>query len=397
MSKSRKSVAIIGGGPSALMAAAFLDTDKFDVTVYEKNKSLGRKFLVAGKGGFNLTHSEPIESMIGRYHPMLFLKNSLLNFSNKDLRNWFSQIGIETYIGSSNRVYQVDGIKPIEVLTAIVDFLKEKDVHLKFGYEWSNWKNDSIVFKNRIQIDPDFTIFALGGASWSVTGSNGNWIEIFKLNGYDVIPFQPANCAYEVNWSSDFINWNEGKPLKNISISCYGNSQLGEVVITQFGMEGNAIYALSNEIQKLLDTKGEATVLIDFKPTTELEVVLNKLNKSRHSKISDCLKRDLKLNNTQRGMLKTTLTREEFLNPKVLAKRIKGFPVTLIAAAPIDEAISTTGGIPLSAITDNFELKNRSNTFCIGEMLDWNSPTGGYLLQACFSLGVDLARKINQL
>ena len=160
MSKSRKSVAIIGGGPSALMAAAFLDTDKFDVTVYEKNKSLGRKFLVAGKGGFNLTHSEPIESMIGRYHPMLFLKNSLLNFSNKDLRNWFSQIGIETYIGSSNRVYQVDGIKPIEVLTAIVDFLKEKDVHLKFGYEWSNWKNDSIVFKNRIQIDPDFTIFA---------------------------------------------------------------------------------------------------------------------------------------------------------------------------------------------------------------------------------------------
>lgn len=391
----KKTISIIGGGPAALMTAAFLDSNKFDITIYEKNKAVGRKFLVAGDGGFNLTHAEPIEVIVERYTPNDFLKDSLLNFSNEELIAWFSKIGIETFEGSSHRIYPAEGIKPIEVLNSILVKLKENKVEIKIEHTWTGWNKEEIVFNDSIQVKSDITIFALGGGSWKVTGSDGLWLDLFAAKNIETLPFIPSNCAYKVEWQKSFVTKHEGQPMKNIGMSCFGNSQIGEVVVTQFGMEGNAIYALSPQIQSLLSKKGEATVLIDLKPTVELDVLLDKMYKAKTSKTTEILRKYVKLSPVKLDLVKNTLTREEYMDINILAKRIKALPITLTAAATLDEAISTTGGIALSELNPNFELKKMPNTFCVGEMSDWNAPTGGYLLQACFSMGVSLAKYLN--
>jgi uncharacterized flavoprotein (TIGR03862 family) len=393
----KKTVAIVGGGPSALIAAAFLDPQLFEVTVYEKNKTLGRKFLVAGDGGFNLTHSEPIETMIGRYTPDSFLKNALLNFTNEDLRAWFAEIGIPTLVGSSKRVYPEKGIKPITVLTKIQEVLASNGVHIECEHTWEGWGTDGeLVFNGDTAVKADYTLFSLGGGSWKVTGSDGSWLNTFADKGINTLPFLPANCAYQVDWSAAFIAQNEGSPLKNIALSCLKKRQTGELVITKFGLEGNAIYALSPEIQTGLAAEGSATVYLDLKPTLHLSELYERITASG-LKTTEVLKRKLKLSPVQIHLLKAVLTKEEFINHDVLAEKIKALPLTVVAAAPLDEAISTTGGIPLEEVGENFELNGLKDSFCIGEMLDWNAPTGGYLLQACFSMGVFVAKHLNEL
>lgn len=394
----KKSVSIIGGGPAALMLAAFLDCEKFNVTIYEKNKTLGRKFLVAGKGGFNLTHSEPLEEMIHRYFPPSFLEEALRNFDNNYFRNWLKSIGIPTYVGSSKRVYPEKGIKPITVLNAILMVLEKKGVVIKYNNTWTNWgNNQSIIFNENIEIKSDYTIFALGGSSWKVTGSDGLWVDLFKTKEISTVPFQASNCGYQVNWPEDFILQYEGCPLKNIAIRCLNKKQKGEAVITRFGLEGNAIYALSPQIRQELSIQQIATIFLDLKPTLNQEDIAQKIKNSNFKKTSETLQKELKLTLAQIGLLKKYLSKETYLNPILLAQNIKNLPIEISGMAPINDAISTIGGISIDAVDTNFQLKKRENYYCVGEMLDWDAPTGGYLLQACFSMGAHLARHLNQV
>jgi uncharacterized flavoprotein (TIGR03862 family) len=392
----KKQIAIIGGGPSAFLLAAFLETEKFTITIYEKNKTAGRKFLVAGKGGFNLTHSEPIDQFIKRYTPVDILEKSLLNFTNIDFRNWLDQIKIPTYIGSSKRVYPKEGIKPVEVLNAILKSLKEKGVIIKYEHTFSDWDDNSNPIINNKMIQTDYTVFSLGGGSWKVTGSEGNWLDTFSKKGIKTKKIQASNCGYQIDWKSNFIQKHEGTPLKNIAISCNNVIQKGEAVITKFGLEGNAIYGLSPQIREQLFTNSKATVFVDFKPSLTLENIHSKIKLSKYRNTTEILKKELKLSPSQIDLLKIYLSKESYLNTETLTKNIKTFPLEIISTASIDEAISTIGGIDLNAISKNFEIKNMPNQFCIGEMLDWDAPTGGYLLQACASTGVFLAKHLNK-
>jgi uncharacterized flavoprotein (TIGR03862 family) len=392
----KKTVSIVGGGAAAMTLAAFLNDQKFEVTIFEKKKSLGRKFLVAGKGGFNLTHSEAIESLVERYGPSSFLKTVLLKFTNQDLRNWLRSIGIPTYIGSSKRVFPEAGIKPIAVLKAILAVLVEKGVKIEYNKTWTDWdKNNNLVFNNEEIVASDYKIFALGGGSWKITGSDGGWLPLFASKGIHAIPFEASNCAYNIVWDKDFILKHAGAPLKNISISCLDKSRKGEVVITEFGLEGNPVYALSPEIRSELNKHQKATIYIDLKPTLSYEDIVLKLKKSPSKKTTDLLKSTLKLSPVQIGLLKTYLSKEVFLDLESLALKIKSLPLEISSAAELDQAISTVGGVSLSEIDMNFHLNALETNYCIGEMLDWDAPTGGYLLQACFSMGYSLAQHLN--
>jgi uncharacterized flavoprotein (TIGR03862 family) len=383
------------------MLAATLDTKKFDVTVYERNVAPGRKFLVAGKGGFNLTHSEDYLQMIQRYSSPSFFSPIISNFTNTDLRNWLKNSGIETYIGSSKRVFPLKSTKPITVLNTFLEILKQKKVTLKTQHEWRGWTADQfLIFDNKgntVTCKPDLTIFALGGASWKVTGSDGDWGSYLLDAAIQINSFQASNCSYEINWSKVFLETAEGKFLKNISVTCDNLEKKGELVITKFGIEGNAIYALSPAIRKALQEKGKAIVFLDLKPQLSAGAVLDKLKNKGHKSLSKLLENELTINAVQLALLKSALCKEEFIDPQTLAIKIKQLPLTIVGAASIDEAISTVGGIDLQEIDQHFEFKKMKNHFAIGEMLDWDAPTGGYLLQACFSMGHGLGNYLNEI
>ena len=393
----KKIISIIGGGPSSLLLAAFLDVDKFDITIYEKNKTLGRKFLVAGKGGFNLTHSEPISELIERYTPSDFLKNALLSFTNNDFRKWLHDIGIPTYVGSSKRVYPEEHIKPITVLNTILNHLKEKGINFKYNHVFSGWDTANNLIINNEIIYSDYTVFSLGGGSWKITGSDGSWVKTFEKKGVKTIPFEASNCAFKIDWNSKFILENEGIPLKNITIYCAKKQQKGEAVITRFGLEGNAIYALSPQIRAQLKTQEKAIIYIDFKPTLTLENITSKLVNSTFKNTTQILKKVLKLSNAQIDLLKTYLPKETYLNSALLSKNIKKFSLEINGLGNLDKAISTVGGIDLKNIDSNFQLHKIPTQFCIGEMLNWDTPTGGYLIQGCASAGVFLSNYLNKI
>lgn len=393
----KRTVAIIGGGSAALMLAAQLDEKKYNVTIYERNATVGRKFLVAGDGGFNLTYSEELEQFISRYTPVAFFKDIISGFTNNELCAWLKSIGIETYIGSSKKVFPVEGIKPIEVLNAVLNELKKKNVTIKTNHTWKGWENNELVFQVNDQIlkvKSQIIVFALGGSSWKVTGSDGSWTRYFSKKGIEIVPFQPSNCAYEIKWKNEFLRLAEGKSLKNISIKCAGKEKKGELVITKFGLEGGAIYALSPQIRKQLNEEKEAKIFIDLKPVT-IQQITDKFSARGNRSIKKLLIDRLNLDNIQIELLKTILTKEEFTDPELLAKKIKDLPIVITAAATIDEAISTVGGISLNEIDERFQLKKLPDQYCIGEMLDWDAPTGGYLLQGCFSMGYSLAQHLN--
>jgi hypothetical protein len=397
----KKNIAIVGGGTASLFLAAFLKPDLFNVSIFEQKNSLGRKFLVAGEGGLNLSHSEEMPALKSKYSPRHFstaqLNKALDSFTNIDLQDWFKSIGIATFIGTSGRIFPQKGIKPINVLKAITSHLKAQNVAIFCNKTFTGWTSeDNLIFNHQEIIAADYTVFSLGGGSWKITGSNGDWLDIFQQKGIKTEPFQAANCAYQVCWPKEFIAQFAGTPLKNISISAGHKSQKGEAVISSFGIEGNAIYPLTEEITALLAAHQEAVIYIDFKPNWDLKTLIEKI-KSSSANLSSTLKENIKISPAIVQLLKITLSKAEFLDINYLAARIKKLPICLLAAANIDEAISTTGGVSLTAINDNFELKNLKNNFCIGEMLDWNAPTGGYLIQACASMGAYLAGHLNKL
>ncbi|MBP7809092.1 MAG: NAD(P)-dependent oxidoreductase [Bacteroidia bacterium] len=397
----KKTIAIVGGGPAALFLAANLDENQYHVTIYEKNAALGRKFLVAGQGGFNLTHSEDIEMMLTRYTPTSFLKKALKDFSNTDLRNFLNSLGIQTYVGTSKRVFPVKDIKPISVFNALLNFLKQKGVIIKTNFNWKGFDADNkFVFETETKeqkVVADKVIFALGGASWKVTGSDGSWLGHFEKKGITCLPFRASNSAFEIKWPEGVSEKFKGKALKNCSFLCGEKEIKGEAVLTSFGIEGSGVYPLSGEIRKQLDENKSADLFIDFKPQLTKAEIKKRLVANKNKALSRFLETDLKLNKTILLLLKTFLSKEEFTDPETLSSKIKEFKLIINSLAPIDEAISTVGGIALNEIDENYELKKLPQHYVIGEMLDWDAPTGGYLLQACFSMGHHLAKHLNTI
>ena len=393
---TKQSIAVIGGGSSALMFGCEIDTSKYDVTIYERNQALGRKFLVAGKGGFNLTHSSPISEMKSKYIASQPIMDALDSFTNEDFINWLKAEGIETFVGSSKRVFPVKPIKPIQVLKAFEDKLLKNGVNISYHHTWKGFDNKGLLFETpegNKTIHADITVFALGGSSWKITGSDGSWLSHFEEKGIKTIPFSPSNCAVAVKWKEKFLTQNEGKPLKSISVSCGELSKKGDLVITRLGLEGSAVYALSSEIRKEIEEYGNAIVYLDLKPTTTEESILRKMRSSKKKNSwSEHLIWQLKLSKPMFDLIKRTCDKEDYTNSEFLAKHIKNIPITVTGFDDIDKAISTVGGIDLDEINDNFELKKLPNHYVIGEMLDWDAPTGGYLLQGCMSMGRKLAK-----
>lgn len=382
-----------------MMLACSLDANKFNISIYEKNAALGRKFLVAGKGGFNLTHSEDLAQFTKRYTPIEFIEPFLNHFSNTDFRTWLKTIGIETYVGTSKRVFPVKGIKPIEVLQNIEKLLEKNKVTVFYNHIWKGWENGDLVFLNKDElkkIKPDIVVFALGGASWKVTGSDGHWTNYFTEKGITTSAFYPSNCAYQINWDADFIKNHQGSPLKNCGFTCGTTSRKGEAVITEFGIEGSGIYPLSVEIRAQLIQNKVANILIDFKPDLSLEEIKNRLENKGKTSVKDVLEKKINLSATQIELLKRASSKEQYKSIDFLSQLIKNYPLTIVGFAPMDDAISTVGGIALNEVNEHLELKKLSNHYCLGEMLDWDAPTGGYLLQSCFSMGKFLADKLNE-
>lgn len=392
-------IAIIGGGPAAMMLACRLDSSAFDIAMYEKNAAPGRKFLVAGKGGFNLTHSEDERQFADRYTPEHFMAPFLRAFSNTDLRTWLKEIGIDTYVGTSRRVFPVKGIKPIEVLKAIENRLFANSVQVHYHHEWKGWEGSDLLFDcrgERLLVSPDITVFALGGASWKVTGSSGDWDPLFREKGILVNEFYPSNCAYRIDWDPGFIRAHAGSPLKNCLFRCGHAERKGEAVLTDFGIEGSGIYPLSAAIRESLIGKGSAELLIDLKPDLDKEEIRERLQNRGSQSVKEVLAKKLNLSAVQVELLKYDTTKEAYHDPVALSAIIKAFPLSIRGFAPIDEAISTVGGIALEELSEELELKKLPGHYAIGEMLDWDAPTGGYLLQACFSMGYALAQHLNR-
>ncbi len=398
MSENKSSIVIIGGGPSAMMLACTLDSSKYDVTIVEKGKAIGKKFLVAGKGGFNLTHSEDIHQMITKYEAPPFIIEALRAFTNLEFRKWLLDLGIDTYVGSSKRVFPIKGIKPVEVLQAIKKELKRRNVTILTDTQWVNSFIENgyinLIQKGQeVTVKADKLVFAMGGSSWKVTGSDGGWIKSFNSVEVNTIPFRASNCALHINWTEGMKS-HYGKPIKNIALSYNQKYIKGELMITKEGIEGSPAYALSYYIGNDLITNESVEIEVDLKPSIELNKVASILSSS-DKKTSKILRQDLSLSNHAVALLKSNTTREEFSNLDILAKRIKKMPLSIIGLSDIDKAISTVGGVDCNFLNDKMELRNFPNHYVIGEMIDWNGPTGGYLLQACFSMGRQLGVILN--
>lgn len=396
----KKNIAIIGGGASALVLACELDPEKFNVSLYEKNAALGRKFLVAGDGGLNFTHSEEPKEFLKRYSPPHFLEKAFYQASNDTYIKWMNALGIETFVGSSGRLFPKKGIKPIQVLDKIIEKLKHKGVTIFLKHTWKGFtENGFLLFETphqSMEVHADHYVFCLGGATWPVTGSDGKWTSYFLKKNIKVLNFQSSNCAFKINWPQDLLSKIEGKTLKNCTFSCGTKIHKGEIVLTKFGIEGSGIYPLSPEIRQGLTLSGKMEIQVDFKPSLTVEKIVSKLTHNPASKnLSTRLKLDLNLSETQIVLLKHTLSKDEFLDLTLLAKHIKSFTLKLTGLAPLDEAISSVGGISLDEMDENFELIKLKGKFVIGEMLDYDAPTGGYLLQSCFSMAKTLATHLN--
>lgn len=382
------------------MLAATLDAKKYDITIYDANKALGRKFLVAGDGGLNLTHSESPDRFIQRYTPSHFITKAFLSFTNIDLINWLSVRGIQTFVGTSKRVFPKKELKPIDVLNVFLETIKQNKIKIKYQHCLKSFDaKGTLVFEQfdqKIKIKSDFIIFCLGGASWPVTGSKGNWLKMFALHHIQTSAFEASNCAYKVDWDENFIQHHHGKILKNIQLTCQQHTCLGEIVLTKFGIEGSGIYPLSPHLRKQLKENKTVTIHIDLKPTLSEAQIEEKLGSNLKQYKSEQIKKCLNLSSTQMALLKNNSSKADFLNYKVLAKLIKNLTIEVQGLAPIDEAISTVGGIELNEINEHFELNQMKNHFVIGEMLNYDAPTGGYLLQSCFSMAMYLARYLNE-
>ena len=389
-------VAIIGAGPAGLMAAQVLAEHGHAVVIFERMPSPARKFLLAGRGGLNLTHSEAQDVFLTRYGaPPPQLTQAIAAFTPAHLRDWSAALGEPTFVGSSGRVFP-KSFKASPLARAWLARLAGMGVTLKTRHRFIGFDGpDGIVFETpegEKRIRPAATLLALGGASWARLGSDGAWTGPLGEAGVAINPLAPSNVGCEIAWSETFRERFAGAPLKRITLGCGGMVQRGEAVVTQTGLEGGAVYALSQPLRDALAQTGAAVLVADLRPDLSIEEIAAKLARAEASKRRDTLtnrlRKALALDPVAIGLLREAHGVDLPRAPEVLAAAIKAAPLTVTGLRPIDRAISTAGGVAFPAIDEAFMLKARPGTFVAGEMLDWEAPTGGYLLQACFATGV---------
>lgn len=400
-SLQRVAVAVIGGGPAGLMAAEIIASAGFKVALYDAMPSVGRKFLLAGVGGMNITHSEIHEKFLTRYaSAQSFLTPHLNQFSANALCEWIHGLGIETFVGSSGRVFPTD-MKAAPLLRAWLHRLRELGVQINPRHRWNGWAADGALKiaeqKNNQTIEKaiyaNAVVLAMGGASWQRLGSDGEWVNLLQEKNIQIEDLLPSNCGFEASWSEQFQHEFGGAPLQTIRLSAIGvNGQnhmiRGEAMIAKTGIEGTSVYALSSVLRDKILATGSAELIIDLLPDISEEKILAQLNKPRgKNSVSNFLRKQLHLPPVKLALLRELTPVEIWKDNKSLARALKHLTNPLTGFRPIDEAISSAGGILANELTDDLMLKKIPGVFCAGEMLDWEAPTGGYLLTACFATG----------
>ena len=390
-----KRVAVVGAGPAGLMAAEVAAQGGAQVTVYDRMPSAGRKFLMAGRGGLNLTHGEPLESFLARYAAPDALRATIRAFPPDALRAWSAALGQETFVGSSGRVFP-RAMKASPLLRAWLRRLDKGGVRFALRHRWTGWDGPRLAFETpagTIAIEAAATVLALGGASWPRLGSDGEWAGTLARAGVAIAPLRPSNCGFLVGWSDVFRRF-AGQPLKRLALSFGDRVVRGEAVITATGLEGGAVYALSGPLRDAIAAHGEATLHIALRP--DMNDIERRLGAPRGKQsISTFLRKALSLSPAEIGLLQeATRGKLAALPPAELARLVNAVPVRLAGTAPPARAISSAGGVRFDAIDARFMLRDRPGVFVAGEMLDWEAPTGGYLLQACFATGVAAGRGV---
>ncbi|WP_321801804.1 TIGR03862 family flavoprotein [Caballeronia sp. J97] len=395
-------VAIVGGGPAGLMAAEALAAGGARVDVFDAMPSVGRKFLMAGKGGMNLTHSEPADAFLARYGARSpNIAPLLARFDAGALRSWVHGLGVETFVGSSGRVFPTD-MKAAPMLRAWLHRLRASGVTFHMRHRWIGWSDEGTSISRfatpsgETRVRHDALVLALGGASWPQLGSDGAALPVLDARGVAVRPFVPSNCGFDVGWSEHFSSRFAGAPLKSVAIGVSRADgaldwRVGECLITDQGIEGSLIYALSAPIRDRIAGSGGAgaTIYLDLAPHFSAERVRDEVLHPRGARsMSSHLQSRLHLTGVKAGLLRECVSKEEFANPDTLAARIKALPLGVLRPRPIEEVISSAGGIEFEALDTRSMLQALPGVFCAGEMLDWEAPTGGYLLTACFASGL---------
>ncbi|MDO9057727.1 MAG: TIGR03862 family flavoprotein [Bradyrhizobium sp.] len=403
MTSSKTQIAVIGAGPAGLMAAEVLAQDGTRVPVYDAMPSAGRKFLMAGRGGLNLTHGEPLLAFLARYREaMPKLAAAIEAFPPDRLRQWSEQLGQPTFVGSSGRVFP-EAFKASPLLRAWLRRLDSMGVQLKLRHRWTGWDEQGrLLFETpdgQRATEARATVLALGGASWPRLGSDGGWAETLGAKGVTISPLRPANCGFTVAWSDIFRDRFEGQPLKGIALSFGSHTVRGEAIITRTGIEGGAIYALSADLREAILDTGQATLHIALRPDLVIKDLVARLSapKGKQS-FSNWLRRAAHLSPVGIGLLQEAAAKSgaslSSLSPEKLAGLINAVPVQLNGVAPIARAISTAGGIAFDELDTDFMIRRLPGVFAAGEMLDWEAPTGGYLLQASFATGAAAGRGV---
>lgn len=387
-------VAVIGGGPAGLMAAEVLANAGQQVKVYDAMPSVGRKFLLAGRGGLNLTHNEPAPVFRTRFAEREHQVSAWLDqLDAEGLRQWAHDLGIDTFVGTSGRVFPAE-MKAAPLLRAWLRRLRASGVEFFTRHRWQGWDDDGALLftisAGQATVRPVAVVLALGGASWPRLGSDGSWLPVLAQRGVKVEPLLPSNSGFLVNWSAHFSARFAGQPLKSIAMAPAGTQALrrGECIVSADGLEGGLVYAWSAPLRQAVLQHGSAQVLIDLLPGQSLQQVQEAVSRPRQGRSwSTHLARLPGLRGVKMALLRECLPKTAFDDPLILAEGIKRLPVTLQGLRPLDEAISTAGGVSFEALDPALMLHQLPGVFCAGEMLDWEAPTGGYLLTACFASG----------
>ena len=392
-----RSVAIIGGGPAGLMAAEAATNAGVRVDVYDAMPSVGRKFLMAGKGGLNLTHAGPREPFLARYGDRrAYIEPLLAGFGPDALRAWARGLGVDTFVGSSGRVFPSD-MKAAPLLRAWLHRLRAAGVSFHMRHRWCDWEEDGALKVSTPQgvraARADAIVLALGGGSWARLGSTGAWVPLLAARGVRIAPLRPANCGFDVGWSGHFRTRHAGHPVKAVVLAHSGSDgvlrrQQGEFMVTATGVEGGLIYDLSACLRNEIEAAGVALLRLDLAPGRDLTRLAGELSRERgSSSMANHLRRRAGIDGVKAGLLRELLPAGDFADPARLAAAIKALPLRLIAPRPLDEAISSAGGVAFEALDQRLMIHALPGVFCAGEMLDWEAPTGGYLLTACFASG----------
>lgn len=391
------SVAIIGGGPAGLMAAETLGQSGVHIDLYDAMPSVGRKFLMAGKGGMNITHAAPIEQFLSCYGARSSQIKPLLDiFSPAAVREWVHDLGMKTFVGTSGRVFPSD-MKAAPLLRAWLQRLRRTGVNFHMRHKWNGWnENGELLFTTPQGVhttNADAVILALGGGSWAQLGSDGTWVSILEKCNIPVEPLRPSNCGFDVGWSEHFKSRFTGHPIKSVTVTFVNaagdfQQQQGDLMVTTTGVEGSPIYALSPHLRDEIAATGTAIIYLDLMPGKDLACIVSEISYPRGSRsMASHLQSRAKIKGVKAGLLRELVPSSGFSNPMQLAAAIKSAPLQLIAPRPLQEAISSAGGVAFKALNECLMVRAMPGVFCAGEMLDWEASTGGYLLTACFASG----------